>query len=127
MNSRAQDNPPPLVVAASLVAVEGGLLLLLAILELASLSGQRVAMGLTTSLFFVIFGAGLLLCAWQLTRRRTWARGPVLFAQLIQLGIAWNFRGGATTWVAISLAIVAVVVLAGMLHPQSLEALNEER
>ena len=115
------------MVAASLVAVEGMLLLLLAILELASLSGQRVAMGLTTSLFFVIYGAGLVFCAWQLTRRRAWARGPILLAQLIQLGVAWSFRGGDTTWVAISLAIVAVVVLAGMLHPQSLEALNEER
>ena len=73
----------------------------------------------TTSLFFAVYGVGLLFCAWQLTRGQSWARSPVVLAQLIQLGVAWSFRGGDTTWVAIALAVVAVVVLAGFLHPRA--------
>jgi hypothetical protein len=46
-------------------------------------------------------------------------------AQLIQLGVAWSFWGGATTWVSVSLGLVALLVLAGLLHPQSIDALAE--
>ncbi len=49
-----------------------------------------------------------------------------MLAQLLQLGVAWSFRGGDTTWVAICLAVVAVIVLAGILHPQSVDALSDE-
>ncbi len=118
--------PPPLTVAASLVAVEGIMLVLLALLEIGNLSTQRLAMGLTTTVTFAVFGVGLLLCAWQLTRRASWARSPVVLAQLIQLGLAWNFRGGETTWIAIGLAVVALVVVAGLFHPDSLTALMDD-
>ena len=118
-------NPPPLTVAASLVAVEGAMLVLLALLEAGDLSTQRLTMGLTTAVFFAAYGAGLLLCAWQLTRRQSWARSPVVLAQLIQLGLAWNFRGGDTTWLAVGLAVVALVVVAGIFHPDSLRALED--
>jgi hypothetical protein len=124
---RPQDKPAPLVVAASLVAVEGGLMVLYAAAELLSLTSGRVTMGLTTSVFFAAYGAGLLVCAWQLTRGQSWARSPVVLAQLIQLGVAWSFRGGSTTWVAVVLAAVALVVLAGVLHPASVEALDPRR
>ena len=122
----AEDNPAPLVVAASLVAVQGALLLMYAVLELGSISSDRVAMGITTTAFFVVYGAVLLLCAWSLVRRRSWARSPVVLAQLIWLGVAWSFRGGNTTVVAIALAVTAVVVMAGVLHPASIDALSDE-
>ena len=125
MTQRSQDNPAPLVVAASLAAVEGVLLLMYAVLEIASLSSQRVTMGLTTSVFFAAYGGGLLLLAWQITRGRGWARSPMLLAQLIQLGLAFSFWGGATTWVALCLAVVALVVVAGLLHPASMETLRD--
>jgi hypothetical protein len=124
VKSRRQDNPPPLVVAASLVAVEGGLLLMYALLEMGSLSADRLTMGITTAAFFAVYGAGLLVCTWQLTGGRSWARSPIVLAQLIQLGVAWSFRGDDTTWVAICLAVVALVVIAGVLHPASVEALD---
>ncbi len=123
--TRRQDNPPPLVVAASLVAVEGGLLLMYALLEMGSLSADRLTMGVTTAVFFAVYGAGLLICTWQLTGGHSWARSPIVLAQLIQLGVAWSFRGGDTTWVAICLAVVAVIVLAGVLHPASVDALHD--
>jgi len=116
--------PPPLVVAASLAAVEGLVIGGYGVLELVSLSSGRVMMGVTTAMFFAAFAAGLLFCAWQLTRGMPWARSPLVLTQLIQLGLAWNFRDGGTLPVAIGLALVAAVVLAGLFHPASMRALD---
>jgi hypothetical protein len=126
VNDRRTDHPAPLVVAASLVAVEGLVLLLLAVLELASLSSQRLTMGVTTTGFFALYGGALLLLAWSVHRGRSWARSPIVLAQLIQLGIAWSFRGGDTTLVAVALAVVALIVVVGLLHPASIDALADD-
>ncbi|WP_243058198.1 hypothetical protein [Nocardioides sp. SR21] len=126
MTVRPLDNPAPLVVAASLTAVEGLVLLGYAVLELASISSDRLAVALTTSVFFAVYGALLLAAAWALTHRQSWARSPVVLAQLIQLGVAWSFRGGETTAVAVATALVAVVVLIGLFVPASIAALSDE-
>ena len=126
MNTRRTEHPAPLVVAASLVAVEGVVLLLLAALELADLSTQRLTMGVTTAGFFAGYGAALVLCAWAVHRGNSWARGPIVLAQLIQLGLAWSFRGGDTTLVAVALAVVALVVVLGLFHPASVDALADD-
>jgi hypothetical protein len=122
---RRTSNPTPLLVAASLTAVEGLLLLGYAVLELVSISSDRVAVGATTTVFFTVYGGLLLLCAWSITRGHSWARSPIVLAQLIQLGLAWSFRGGDTTVVAVAIAVVAIVVLAGLLAPTSLDALGD--
>ncbi|WP_091111409.1 hypothetical protein [Nocardioides psychrotolerans] len=117
-------NPPPLTVAASLTAVQGGLLVLLALLEIAHLSSQRMSMGVTTSVFFGVYGVAMVGCALALTRRQGWARGPVLLTQLIQLGLAWNLR---EFWpVAIVMAATALVVIAGMVHPATTDVLADD-
>ncbi len=117
-------SPAPLLVAASLGAVEGMVLLLLAAAELASLSSERLALGSTTAAFFALFGLLLLACSWGLTRRAAWARGPLLLAQLIALGLAWSFRG---TWaVVIALVVVSAITLAGLLHRETMAALGDE-
>ncbi|MBV9831979.1 MAG: hypothetical protein JOZ82_10345, partial [Marmoricola sp.] len=114
--------PAPLLVASALVLVEGLLLLILGVTELVSLDSERLTMGITVTAFFVGFAAVLLLCAWGLRQLRTWARGPVLLTQLVQLGLAWNFR--ASVPIALALAVVAAIVLAGVLHPSSVQALE---
>ena len=127
MTQRVQDNPSPLVVAASLAAIEGGFVVMFGLVELRSLSSDQVSSGLAIAAFFVGYGAALMFCSWQLYRARTWARGPILLAQLLQLLAAWSFWGGGTTWVSVLLGVVALVVLAGLLHPQSVDALNDEQ
>jgi hypothetical protein len=117
--------PPPLVVAAGLVVLEGVLLLGYGVLEAANIDSARAAMGITTALFFVILATALIACGWLVVRGRAGARSPIVVAQVMFLGLAWSFRGGDTTWVAIGLAIVAVVVLAGLLHPASVDALTQ--
>lgn len=116
--------PAPLVAAAGLTLVEGLLTVIYGLGEAVHITAARVVMGLSTSAFFLGYGAGLMLCAWGLNRLRTWARGPVLLAQLIWLGLAWNFREGETLPLAIALAVPAVIVLAGMLHPRTIDALE---
>ncbi|WP_310526241.1 hypothetical protein [Nocardioides sp.] len=125
MNSEiSSPTPPPLVTAASVTVVEGLVLLLLAVLEIASLTGGRLTMGLTTAVFFGAFGVLLMVCGRLITRGHTWVRGPILLAQLMALAMAWNLRGGETTIVSAAIAVVALIVIAGMLHPASIEALN---
>jgi hypothetical protein len=116
--------PAPLVAAAGLTLVEGLLTAMYGVGEAVNITSSRLVMGVTTSVFFVVYGAAMVLCAWGLNRLRTWARGPVLLAQLIWLGLAWNFREGDTLPLAIGLAVPAALVLAGMLHPRSVEALE---
>ena len=127
MTALRPDNPPPLTVAASLAAVQAVMLVLLGLLEVASLSADRLTMGATTAVFFVAAGAGLGTCAWFLHRRSSWARSPIVFAQLLQLGLAWSFRAAPTTWLAVVLAVVALIVLVGIFHKDSLEALEGPR
>jgi hypothetical protein len=118
--------PAPLAVAASLAVVEGLLLVLYGVAEIAAVEAVRAVMGVTTALFFLVYGAGLVFCAWRMVRGAAWARSPVVMAQLIQLGVAWSFRGGDSTLVALSLGGVALVVLVGIFHPASLRALGGE-
>jgi hypothetical protein len=114
-------------VAAGLAGVEGVLVLGYAGLEAAAVHAGRVTMGVTTSLFFALLGAALVACAWNLVHARPWARSPVIVTQILALGLAWNFVGGSTTWIAVVLAIGAVTVLAGLLHPASIDALADTR
>jgi hypothetical protein len=116
--------PAPLVTAAGLTLVEGLLTVMYGLGEAVHVTSDRLVMGVTTAAFFVAYGAALVLCSWGLNRLRTWARGPVLLAQLIWLGLAWNFRAGETLPLAIGLAVPAVVVLVGMLLPSSVDALE---
>ena len=117
--------PAPLVVAASLAGLEGLLVLAYAVVLAVDIHADRVAMGVTSALFFALLGAALIACAWYVVQGRTWARSPIIVTQVLALGVAWNFLGGSTTWISVVLAVVAVVVLVGLLHPASIEALAD--
>ena len=77
--------------------VEGLLTVLFGITEVVSLDSDRLVMGLTTAVFFLAYGGGLLACcAGGCTPCGRGRAGPVLLSQLIRLGLAWNFKDGAT-------------------------------
>ena len=118
-----EDNPPPLTVAASLVVLQGACLVAFGVLELANVTSERLSMGVSSAIFFMVYGVALMGCAWGLTRKEGWTRGPVLITQLIQLGLAWNIRD--LSLIAVLLAVTAAVVLAGMLHPATLKVLQD--
>lgn len=113
-----------LASAAVLVSLEAVALLGIAVSVLLSASRGRAALDLTTSLFFVASAAALAACARGLWRSRAWARGPVVFAQLVQFLVAWSFFSGSTRPLALMLVCVAVLVLALVLSPASTHALG---
>jgi hypothetical protein len=117
--------PAPLLVAAALAALEGVLVLGYGVLEATHVHADRAAMGITSSAFFLILGAALVAAAWLVGHGRPGARSPIIVVQLMLVGLAWNFRGGSTTWVAVALATLAALVLAGLLHPASTAALTD--
>ncbi|MFL6105965.1 MAG: hypothetical protein ACJ716_00070 [Marmoricola sp.] len=119
------DAPRPLLVAAVLVTLEGLFGVGFGIAEALHTTSSRATMGATTSLFFAVFGAALVGCAWGLSRASGWARGPVLIAQLLALGLAWNFKDGDTWPASIALAVPALAVLVALLRPESLAALDD--
>lgn len=124
--SSTRDTPWPLRVAAGATAVEGVVFLALSVFQLPELVGPKLAMNATTFAFFVIYGLFLLACAWQLLRLRSWARAPVVLAQVFQIILGAEFWGGWSSWtslVAVSAVLVAVVALAGLFHPASVRAL----
>ena len=116
--------PPPLVVAASLAGLEGLLVLGYGVLEAAHVHADRAAMGVTSAVFFLLLGSAVVACAWLVTHGRAGARSPIIVVQVMVLGLAWDVRGGSSIWVAAGLALVAVVVLGGLLHPASTAALT---
>ncbi len=118
------DVPPPLRVAASVAAVQGLGLLGLATVETASIDGDRLALGASTAFFFAAYGVLLLAAGFGLVRGGTWARGPVLITQLIQLGVAWNVRGDAPVVLLVVLVVSAIAAVAGIVHPASVERLS---
>ena len=87
-------------------------------------SGEMTAA--VETLFFAGYGAVIVVCAWGLRSARSWSRGLVMITQLIALGLAWNFRPADTRLAAIALAVPAVVVLAAVLRPESLAALEAD-
>lgn len=119
--------PAPLIAAAGLVFVETIVLVAVGIVEVASFDSGRMELGVTTTIFFFLYAAGLAWCAWSTTRGESWGRAPIVLAQFIQLGVAWSFREDPTTLIAVALAIVAAVVLAGVFHPASIHFLEPEQ
>ena len=98
-------------------------MVVLGLLELTHLSSGRVALAVTTTVFFLGLGAGLGACARGLARVRSWARGPVVACQLIGVLLSFSFWGGQTRPVAVAILLVCALALVAVLHPASTRAL----
>lgn len=110
-----------------MTALESLGLVAMGVLELASLSHDRLQVGVTTAIFFFVYAAGLAVAAWGIAGLRGWARSPLVLTQLIQVGLAWSFFGGATRWLAVVLAVTAAFVLVVVLRPAATRALYGDR
>jgi len=108
-----------IVVAAALLALEGLVGLAYAAISVGQIRLSRAAVGVGVAILMAVFGVLLLLVARGVFLGRRWSRGPAVVTQLILLPIAWSFRGGVTTWVSVALALLAIAVLIGLLHPRS--------
>jgi hypothetical protein len=113
-----------LLTVAVLVSVEALVFAVLAVMELFNVSSARVGLGVGATLFLLVVAAGLLWAAWKIAAGETWARSPLVFAQLIQLGLAWNFRGDPV-WLAPLIALAPIVALGCLLAPPVTRALTD--
>jgi hypothetical protein len=111
--------PLTIVVAAAVLVLEGLVSLGYAAIEVSEIRISRPVGGVGVAILMALFGLLLLLVARGVFRGRRWSRGPAVVAQLILLPLAWSFRGGSTTWVAVILAALAITALVGLLHPRS--------
>ena len=103
-----------LVVAGAIAIVQALALIALAVLDLTYLVSDRIGLGVGIAVLLLVFGSGLAVAAVAVMRGRHGGRGPVLVAQLISLGLAWNLRGSGDDvmrWLPAALAVGALVVL----------------
>ncbi|MFI5425505.1 hypothetical protein [Aeromicrobium sp. UC242_57] len=114
-----------LIVAAAIVSLEALTFAVLAVLELVNVTSGRVGFGIGVTLFFLVFSAGLFWAAWHVARGDSRARSPLVFAQLIGLGLAWNFKADSVA-IALAVAVPAAVALACLLAPPVTRALSDE-
>lgn len=114
-----------LVLAGFIVFAEALTFVVLAVLEAVNVTSGRVGFGIGVTLFFLAFAAGLGWAAWLIAHGDSRARSPLVFAQLIALGLAWNFRPDSMA-LAIAVAIPAAVALACLLAPPVTRALNSD-
>lgn len=112
-------HPLTIVVAAALLALEAVVALGYAAIEVGQVRMSRAAVGVGVTILMACFGLMLLVVARGVFLGSRWSRGPAVATQLILLPIAWSFRGGVTTWVSVVLALLAIAILVGLLHPRS--------
>jgi len=119
-------------VAAVVVAGQALVFVTLAVLDLTGLVPGRVGVGIGIGLLLLVMGVGLLAAAWGLVQARHGARGPVVVAQLIGLGLAWSLRTpdantGDNRAVAVAIAVSALVVLGCLATGPARRALADDR
>jgi hypothetical protein len=109
-------------VAGLLLGLQGVVVLAAAVLwlveafvsEASSLLNVVMAM-----LLFALLGAGLLLVARDLVRRRRWARAPAVTWEVICLPVAYGLVQSDRWYVGLPLAVVALAVLVAVLGSSS--------
>ena len=118
------------VLAAVAVAVEGLVLLAVSLVYVVLLvvgTPTSAAAAVVSLVLFALLGLLLLVAARAVSRRRHWARGPVLTWQLLQLAVAWYMTQGDPIWwvgagvlvVLAVLATVGTVAATRSAHPRS--------
>lgn len=107
---------PRIKAAAVVVAAEALALIAFGVLDLRDMHPDRAVLAVGTSIFFFAYAGLQLLAARGLLRLSSWARGPLAFTQLIQLGLAWNLRDANPT-VAAVFAIAAALVMWCLFSP----------
>lgn len=114
-------------VAGLVSGLQGLALVGLAVADLAQLGDGRLGLGIGIAVVLIVLGAGLVAAAVGVARARPGARGPVLVAQLIAFGLAWNLRGAGdavVTWLLPVLVISAGIVLGCLLSGPGRRAMS---
>ena len=117
MNADA-DSSPVSRLTGLLVGAQGVVVLAIAVLWLveAFVSDATSVLNVVMSvLLFTVLGAGLVLVARGLVHRRRWARAPAVTWEVICLPVAYGLVQSGRWYVGLPLAVVALLVLVGVL------------
>lgn len=127
--SRPTKSPihPALALAAGLLTVVGVAAAGYGVLELLATRASRAVVGSGAAIILLAYAVLLIAVARGVVRGRRWSRAPAIATQLIQLPVAWSFRGGETTWFAALLGAVSVVVIVCLLLPSSTAIFTAEQ
>ncbi|MGB3351706.1 MAG: hypothetical protein WBB00_02915 [Mycobacterium sp.] len=120
--------PRAVRVAGTIVALQGGLALVTAIvLTFREATGHREAgiSGYGTAAWFVIMGAGVLAAGWALWTGRQWGRGIAVFVNLLLLGVAFYVFTSGQLGYAVLVAVVSVAVLALLFNSSTVHWLTQ--
>lgn len=126
---RASFLPPvsrPLAAAATATAILAATALVLGIAEVAAIQPQRRIVGVGSAVLLIGYAGVLALITRGLWRARRWSRGPAVALQIMHIFVGWSFVGGATTWVAVVVIGLALVVLVSVLLPSSTKLLTDD-
>jgi hypothetical protein len=110
---------PALTLATALLTVIGVSSAVYGLLELIETRASRAVVGSGAAIILLGYAALLTAVARGVLRGRRWSRAPAIATQMIQLPIAWSFRGGQTSWFALLLAVASLTVIVCILLPSS--------
>ena len=122
--------PLPLMLAAILAGLQSLFLIGLAIEVFFDVSKENLRISSGVGLLLLLLGVGLGAAAIGIARSAHIARGPVIVAQLISLGLAWNlFKTDeelpGVEIVGVVLVILAAIVLTALATPSARVALAD--
>ena len=118
---------PALALATGLLAVIGAAAAGYGVLELLATNASRAVVGSGAAIILLAYAVLLFAVARGVLRGRRWSRAPAIATQLIQIPVAWSFRGGETTWFAALLAAVSLTIIICLLLPSSTRIFTNEQ
>lgn len=114
-------------LASVLVWVQAAALICFALLDLAHVTPQRLALGVVGSVLLAAYGLVLAIAGRQFLRWYEWTRGLIVFTQLVVLGLAWNARDTDPRWLAPVLAVMAIAVTVCVLSKPVTRAFSQPK
>lgn len=100
-------------------------MLVLVVEQIFSYSSDRAGLAFSNMAVFALWAALLIGCGLGLLRLNSVARAPLMAVELLQLGVAYDFFRGETVWIGAAIVVSTLVVVIGVLHPASIEAIAD--
>jgi hypothetical protein len=117
---------PALLLGAAVLWLEGLAVVVYGVLVIIGMRNVSAGVGYGVAAMLIAWGVALGLVGRGVALARPWARGPAVALQLLQLPLAWGFRG-SIGWLAAALFVTAAVVLVCVFLPASTAAFTAGR
>jgi len=115
-----------LLIVAGVILVEALAYVIFGIISAVDHGENDLGTSMGIGLFLVLYGLAQAYACRKVLSWRTWARGPLVFTQLVQLGLAWGLRDSDQKWLAVVMAVAALVALGCLFSRAVTRALTDE-